>query len=143
MSTFVMRNRPKKPKAPEPVTLVIEFDEVTLEELSEYVEKFRYTNELPDTQEITLSVRETDYGCYNFYLFTNPISHAEYQERLDQYKRECKEYDEWRRAHQEEIAQYNEELKERKAKSKLLRQKEQAQKKLEEIDKKLRTNASA
>ncbi|KKN92322.1 hypothetical protein LCGC14_0208130 [marine sediment metagenome] len=121
MSSFKMRNRPKKPTKPTEVDVGLGEDCISLPKLLVAVEKFKNENPEVDSKDIKI---EVDYRCYSgseFCLTAPPQSREIYEEKLQEYKIEYKSYKAWQVKYKKEITKHNVAKKKATAKTKLQR----------------------
>ncbi len=136
MSSFKMRNRPKKPT--EPKTISFEVGKyVALEYLLECVEKFKEEHPDRNPKEILVTVEETAWAGMSVFLEAPPRSQREYEAKQEAYKLELKAYKSWQDGHAPEIQKHKAVKKKATAKTKLKRTQERLNKELAAVEVKL------
>jgi hypothetical protein len=137
MTTFKMRNRPKKPIEPRTISFEVGCM-VTLGYFQECVEKFKTENPDRSEREIMVVIEDTDWGHNNsIHLSAPPESQRDYETKKEEYKLELKAYKMWQGAHEKEIDIHKVKQKKRAARTKLLRSQERLNKELAKVQAKL------
>ncbi len=136
MSSFKMRNRPKKPSGPRHVDTRVG-NYVSLSYLLETIEKFKIYNPEVDPRDIMLEAQNDWYEGGSIYLTAPPQPREVYEEELQEYKIEYKSYQAWQVKYKKEIAKHNAAKKKATTKTKLKRTQTRLNKELMVVQAKL------
>lgn len=136
MTEFKLRNRPKKPERPHPVSREIG-SWVSFDELSVQVTNF--VVETPDigVSNVFLTVAQDYCDGAVIFLEADPLPNSTYVGREIQYKADLKDYEEWRKKNKKKIEKHKAEQKIKIRKRKLERSLERLKKETKEVEDKL------
>ena len=136
MTEFKLRNRPKKPECPHHASREIG-SWVSFNELAERVAKFVEEINDIDISNVNLEVAQSYCDHATIFLEADPVPNSTYVERETQYRKDLKEYEEWRKKNKKKIEEYKAEQKIAVKKRKLERSLERLKKETKEVEAKL------